>query len=347
MNNPACAQPESEIAPVDRLLRTIIATVTANGPPPPTRFLAPLRARAVDHAFAAFHDRATALAARSRAGDGAAKSELATLASAALAEMRADVARQAQSRGLLGRVIARGDARWGDCQDEELLDDPALSPTLRRGIMKTLDEFNAIVESYPRFFTKLLPLANPSGPTRVLDLAAGHGGFAIAAAREARRRGLDFQFTASDLKREYLDIGEELARRDDLAVEFIVQDALDLANLSPGSYDIIVCTQSLHHFPPGLIAVMFDAAASVASRGVVFIDGCRSLLSGVTSKILGVHKRNPAWAHDAWISTRKFPTPEELDLLARVCDRGGHLETTWMPPCHCLLRWRPSGASTS
>jgi 2-polyprenyl-3-methyl-5-hydroxy-6-metoxy-1,4-benzoquinol methylase len=342
MDNATSALPKSNMAVADRVWRTVIAKVTAHGPPPPTRFLTPLRARAVEHTLDTYHERAAAISARLRAGDDTAKPELATLASAALDSMRADVAQQAQSRGLLARFIASGDARWGDCQAEELLDDPNLDQAVRKGIMKTLDDFNAIVESYGRFFDHLLPLANPTGPTRVLDLAAGHGGFARAAAREASRRGLDFRFTASDLKREYLDIGEELARRDGLSVEFVVQDALDLSNIAPGAYDIIVCTQSLHHFPPGLVAVMFEAATHVATRGVVFIDGCRSLLSGVTSKVIGAHKRDPAWAHDAWISTRKFFTPEELDLLARISHCGGDLQATWMPPCHCLLRWSPA-----
>ncbi len=339
MDNSACTLPKSKLTGVDRMLRTVITRVTAFGPPPPTRLLAPLRARALEHTLASHDQRAAAIAARRRAGDDGARAELATLADAALESMRADVEQRAQSRGLLARAIARGDARWGDCEAEELLDDPDLDQELRRGIMKTLDDVNDIIESYERFFDELLPLANPTGPTRVLDLAAGHGGFAIAAARVARRRGLDFQFTASDLKREYLDIGEAIARRDRLPVEFTVQDALDLSNLSPGAYDIIVCTQSLHHFPPGLVAVMFEAAARVASHGVVFIDGCRSLLTGMSIWVIGAHKRNPAWAHDGWISSRKFFTPEELELLARTCQCGGELEASWMPPAHCLLRW--------
>lgn len=325
---------------VSRLLRTVIDTATAHGPPPPTRLLAPLRAAAVEHTLAIYDERAATVAERLRAGDGDAKSALAALATDALDAMRADVRQRARARGAIARLVAFGDARWADCQDDELLDDPDLDEHMRRGIMQTLDDFNELVASYPRFFDHLLPLANPSGPTRVLDLAAGHGGFALAAAREARRRGLDLRFTASDLKREYLDIGEDIARREGLPVEFAVQDALDLSNLDAGAYDIVVCTQSLHHFPPGLVTVMFEAAARAAARGVVFIDGCRSALSAISSVVIGAHMRNLPWVHDAWISTRKCFTPEELALLARVSRCGGALETSWMPPAHCLLRWR-------
>jgi len=318
MEHAASARPSPELSVVDRILRALIARITANGPPPPTRLLTPLRADAVEHTLEAHHERATDIAARLRSGDDDARHELAALATEALSSMRAGVRDRAHGHGLLARLLAHGDARWGDCQAEELLDDPKLDEAMRRGIMESLDDFNDLVESYERFFDQLLPLANPTGPTRVLDLAAGHGGFALAAAAEARRRGLDFQFTASDLKREYLDIGEEIAARDGLPVQFAVQDALDLSNLAPGAYDIIVCTQSLHHFPPGLVAVMFAAAARAATRGVVFIDGCRSLLSGVSSAVIGAHMRNPAWFHDAWISTRKCFVPEELALLARI-----------------------------
>ena len=345
MQRSADPRPKSEPPVVDRMLRTVIATVTAGGPPPPTRMLTPLRARAVEHTLGSHYERAASVAARLSSGDDHAKQELAALATEALSSMRADVQRRATDRGLLARVVAHGDARWGDCQADELLDDPTLDQAMRTGIMETLDDFNELIESYGRFFDQLLPLANPNGPTRVLDLAAGHGGFALAAAREARSRGLDFQFTASDLKREYLDIGEEIARRDGLEVEFAVQDALDLSNLAPGAYDIIICTQSLHHFPPGLVAVMFEAAARAETRGVVFIDACRSLLSGVTSAVIAARMRNAPWFHDAWISTRKSYVPEELELLARISQPGGDLDATWMPPCHCLLRWRAPEAA--
>lgn len=326
---------------LDAITRTVARAATAAGPSPSGRALAPLRATAMRRALASRRRAADACARRLQAGDLRARGELALLAEEALRSMRAQVHRAARRAGLLARLCALGDRWWGGCRAEELLDDPDLDLGQRTRIMQALDAFNGTVQSYERFFDALLPLARPDGPTRVLDLAAGHGGFALAAARCARRRNLEFCFTASDLKREYLDLGAAIAERESLPVAFVVQDALDLSNLASGAYDIVVCTQSLHHFPPGLVAVMFEAATRVASRGVMMVDPCRSVLIGAGVALYGtLRHRSLPFAHDAWISLRKSYVPEELELLARIGSWGDRVESAWIPPGFCLLRAR-------
>jgi SAM-dependent methyltransferase len=198
---------------------------------------------------------------------------------------------------------------------------------------------NGVIDSYAGFVDALEPLLLRDRATRVLDLAAGHGGFCLAAARIARARGDAIEFTASDIKPEYLELGAEEARAEGLPIDFVYQDALDLSNLEPGRYDIIACTQSLHHFSPGMVAVMFEAAARAAGRGVVFVDACRSTLVGLALGSYGlVRCRQPAFAHDSWVSSRRFFLPEELGMLARLGPWGDGVESTWLPPGHCLLR---------
>lgn len=318
--------------PLDRALRSAIHRTTARGPWLPNRTLAPLRAAAVEEIVPAYRARADACA------DSA---ELAALATDALAAMRAAVQRRARRAGPFARAAAAADALWSDCTADELLDDPALDPAVRTRIMATLDWWNGIIDCYGVFLDAIAPLARPDGPTRVLDLAAGHAGFALAAARSARRRGLDLRFTASDIKREYLDMGAAAAARDGIQLDTVVQDALDLSNLTAGDYDLITCTQSLHHFPPGLVAVMFQQAVQRAGRGVVFIDGCRSAASGLGAAAFGaLYGRDLPFVHDAWISTRKCFVPEELELLARLGSWGDAVEARWLPPGYCLLRTR-------
>lgn len=327
--------------PVDRFVRALSRRVGVIGPTPVTRTLSTLRQAAVERAIGSRRARVDELDAAIDAGEPGARERLADLADAALAELRADVRARAASAGLLQRLAAETDARWADCEEGEYLDDPALDEALRQRIMRDLDSLNGLLDAYEVFLEQLLPLAASGRTTRVLDLAAGHGGFALAAAREARERELDLRFTASDLKREYLDLGAEIAAREQLPVEFRVQDALDLSNLEAGAYDLITCTQSLHHFPPGLVALMFRAAARAAARGVVFLDGCRSALVGVALAGVGLTRfRNPAFAHDAWVSTRRFYVPEELDLLARLGSWGDAVEARWVPPGYCMLRLR-------
>jgi ubiquinone/menaquinone biosynthesis C-methylase UbiE len=196
------------------------------------------------------------------------------------------------------------------------------------------------VGNYRAFFHAMEPLLVDGRPTRILDLAAGHGGFALEVARIAKRRGLEIQITASDLKREYLDIGAAVAVREGLDVGFEVQNALDLSNLGPDAYDIVVCTQSIHHFPPSMIARMFREACRAAGRGVVFIDGCRSMTLGVVVPLIGVLRfRDTGLAHDAFVSCRRFYSPEELGLLAKLGPEAPGVVAEWMRPAHCLLRF--------
>jgi ubiquinone/menaquinone biosynthesis C-methylase UbiE len=219
------------------------------------------------------------------------------------------------------------------------MDRPDLDEATRQRIVAELGALNDVLGSYVHFLDEMQPLLAPGRTTRVLDLAAGHGGFCVAAAKVAKQRGLDMHFTASDLEPAYLELGAAHARREGLDVDFVQQDALDLSNLDDGAYDIITCTQALHHFPPGLIAVMFEAASRAATRGVVFIDGCRSVVTGIGLASFGILRfRNPSFVHDAWVSARRFFVPEELELLARIGPWGDRVHARWESPGHCVVR---------
>jgi 2-polyprenyl-3-methyl-5-hydroxy-6-metoxy-1,4-benzoquinol methylase len=335
---PADTRFRFDVDSVDRFARRAALRFT-QAPPPLQRTLTPIRREAMLAALAPRQARSEALAQRMQNGDPAARGELAALAAKALDSMRADVRARARNSNIFTRLVARGDDLWHNAEGRELLDDSGLDVEIRTGIMSALDEFNEWFANYDRFLAELLPLAHPERPTRVLDLAAGHGGFALAAARACRGRRESFRFTASDIKKEYLDLGAAIAEREALPVEFVVQDAFDLGDLEAGAYDIIVCTQSLHHFPPGLVSVMFGAATRAAARGVVFTDGCRSALAGFSALLYGTLRlHNPAWVHDAWVSLRRCYVPEELELLARIADPAGAIESDWLAPGNCVLR---------
>lgn len=306
--------------------------------------LAEARMQAAAHVRAQHADRAIELASRMDAGDREAAHAYGALADRALLEMRREVQERARALGFPERFAAAVHDRWSDTDESEYLDDPNLDRAMRVRLLSTLDSLNTMLGNYRAFLRAMEPLLDPHRPTRVLDLAAGHGGFAIEAMRMAKERGLPIEMTATDLKAEYLAIGEEVAEREGLPVRFLVQDALDLSNLARGEYDVVMCTQSLHHFPPSMIARMFREAASVAGRGVLFIDGCRSVMHGLLLPALGaVRFRDRAFAHDAWVSFRRFFAPEELGLIAGLGPEGGALEAKWMRPGHCLVRWQNGG----
>jgi 2-polyprenyl-3-methyl-5-hydroxy-6-metoxy-1,4-benzoquinol methylase len=319
-------------------LRRATRNLAAIGAPDPVRkLLAPARRSAARDALARFRPRVEKLRAPLERGEARARDELARLAEEALSEMRRRVAKVAANSGGATNWAASVDAWWRRTDESEYLDDPDLDERVRVRILSHLDAMNELLGSYRLFFDRLRPLLGPR-KTRLLDLAAGHGGFALAIARSAREEGIDLEVVASDIKHEYLALGERRAREEGLEVRFSMQDALDLSNLEPGAYDVVTCTQALHHFLPGQIALMFGEAARIAARGVVFIDGARSTLTGAAAWAIGVLGfRDRALAHDSLVSFRRFFVAEELELLGKLVPRGERARASVVAPSHCLL----------
>lgn len=308
-------------------------------PTPGHSLLQAVREHALEATLAQFREPVAKLEVGLAAADKDARTELASLAEAALFSFRERVRTEAQATPLLRGVEAL-DAWWRGPTPPEHMDDPAFPEAERTRIIEALDEFNTTLGSYALFLDALRPLLAVRGPTRILDLAAGHGGFALALARLANEEGLHLQITASDLKREYLDVGQARARREGLEVTFQTQNALDLRNLSANPPDLVICTQALHHFAPGLIACMFDEATRVARRGVVFIDGVRSMLHVPVLGLYGLGiARSPGFTHDGVISLRRFFAQEELSLLGNLVARGRKSEAVWIRPSHVALRY--------
>ena len=306
--------------------------------PPAARLLAAARRRAAAAAFERCRERARELAPGLRSGEAEARAALDDLAESGLRSMREQVENDAVRSGLRRGWAASLDAWWRDTRESEYLDDPSLDPSLRVQILSHLDDMNELLGSYSSFFDRLRPYLRAGRRTRVLDLAAGHGGFVLAAAERARAESLELELTASDIKREYLELGAERARRAGLAARFELQDALDLTSLRPGQYDVLTCTQSLHHFRPGQIAVMFAEAARIADCAVLFIDGARSARNAAAILGLGLFFfRHRAFTHDALVSFRRFYVPEELELIARLCPAGAQARAEWIAPGHCAL----------
>lgn len=323
---------------VDRLWRLAVRRLAAR-PGVLTAGLAAIRSQAAARVLERHRPRAAALARPLAEGAEEARAELSKIAEEALAQMRSEVGLLARRSGLARAFMEAVDRRWTRPEARELMDDPDLDAGLRSEILHRLDHFNTGFGSYDDFVAELHPLLDPARPTRLLDLASGHAGFALATARAARDAGIELEVTASDIRREYLDLGEAAARREGLSVRFLVQDARDLSGLGRGRFDVVTCTQSLHHLPPGLIAVMFEAAVRAAGRGVVFIDGSRSLRTGLGLGLYVLLRyRHRAFVHDTWISTRRFLVAEELALLARLGPWGDRAVASWSAPGFCVLR---------
>src|SRR6185503_3151896 len=112
---------------------------------------------------------------------------------------------------------------------------------------------------------------------------------------------------ASDIKGEYLALGRARAAELGAAIGFFVEDALAPEGLRARGADVITCTQSIHHFSPGMVARMLGEAARVAEVGVCFIDGERSWLHcGLVATATALYARSYVLFHDGVVSLRRM-----------------------------------------
>lgn len=225
----------------------------------------------------------------------------------------------------------------------ELLDDPAFPKDQRVHVLDRLDKLNEILGIYDTFVSLTLPFVEKARRSttkvKIHDLASGHGGFALVL---KERLGDGVEVTASDIKDEYLELGRAAAKQRGRDVRFVVQDALSLGNLADENIDVLTCTQTLHHFAPGMVARMIGEAARVARTGIVFVDAERSLMAiALLGPFAAAYGRSYAFVHDTVTSLRRMFYEEELALLADLAPglpENARVETGFAFPGHAYLR---------
>lgn len=251
----------------------------------------------------------------------------------------------------LDRLIYANSPEW--------LDDPSFDRLLRVRTLDRLDRLNEALGTYEAFFAAIEPAiarAHASGVTRptIVDLASGHAMFAVALALKFGAREGRVRIIATDLAPEYLEIGRARARSlaiPDDALSFMAHDALDLRDL-PGKVgseiDVVTCTQTLHHFPAGMVSRLFAEAAATARHGAVLVDGERNpiALLSVVGVAAAIGRGSLPFLHDSLVSIRRMFTEQELALVGLLAPHGegeqGHdLERGWLAPGHVFVRSVP------
>lgn len=322
--------------------------------PPFRRAQAEARERALEGTLARHRDRVEPLHARVRRRDPAAIVEFDARVAAAVAELRVhegDVARGALQRTqhVVDRLLYADRQEW--------LDDPAFDRRLRVRTLDRLDRLNEAIGSYDAFFAAIEPAierARSAGVARptIVDLASGHAMFAVALALRFGAREGRVRVVATDLAPEYLAIGARHAAAlamSEEAISFVQQDALDLRDLETkvGPVDVVCCTQTLHHFPPGMVARLLAEATSVARYGAVLVDGERNpfVLAVIAALAHAIGRGSIPFLHDSVVSVRRMYSEQELALVAALSPKGEGeparaIERGWLPPGHVYVRTR-------
>jgi 2-polyprenyl-3-methyl-5-hydroxy-6-metoxy-1,4-benzoquinol methylase len=228
--------------------------------------------------------------------------------------------------------------------DTEYMDNTATASRDRLESVQALDRMNRMTLSYDHQSDLLLPvirgLARPGKPVCILELAAGSGGLAFALAERAAKEGIELRITASDIVPEMVSEGNRQASERHLPVRFRRLNAFDLnefEGLEPGSMDMVVISQSLHHFSPGQLALMIAESSRHGASFFVGIDGYRSLLLTGGVPLVAALQGNPIFMLDGLTSARKFYSTLELDIIAGIATRRNHHEVTCSWPLSVLL----------
>jgi ubiquinone/menaquinone biosynthesis C-methylase UbiE len=151
----------------------------------------------------------------------------------------------------------------------------------------------------------------------ILDLATGSADIPLALVDWARRHGRPVTITASDCSPEIMAVARDRVG-DQPEITLERYDARDVP-LRDGSFDIVLCSLSLHHFEPDDAVRVLREMRRLARVGFVVNDLRRSRLGYVAAWLAArLTTRNRLTRNDAPLSVRRAYTPDELrDLLGQ------------------------------
>jgi SAM-dependent methyltransferase len=193
--------------------------------------------------------------------------------------------------------------------------------------IRTVNRLAGGVETVLRHLPGLVCRVPRGRPVTILDLATGSGDIPRVVLSWAARNARPVALTASDLSPEILaETRRLLAERSD--VRFALYDARDVP-LPDRSFDVVLCSLALHHFPPDDAVRVLREMDRLARVGFIVNDICRSVPGYAAAWVASrLATRNRLTRHDMPLSVLRAYTPRELrDLLAQAGIPGAVVTT--------------------
>jgi SAM-dependent methyltransferase len=222
--------------------------------------------------------------------------------------------------------------------DAELIDSPALVP---EELERSLDQVAAVNRWLGGERSVRRHLAHLRARTvRLLDVGTGNGATTRRLIAWARAAGGDWLAVGLDLHPQVLAIASSGASADP-ALALVRGDALHLP-FRDGSFDVSLCTLTLHHFADEDAARLVSELARVSRKLVLVSDLERRPLAYLAARALAITwwRRNPVTRSDGPLSVLRSFTGEELRAIGR---RGGLAEARVSRhfPFRLILEGRP------
>jgi SAM-dependent methyltransferase len=222
----------------------------------------------------------------------------------------------------------------------ELLDDPSADDATVVACLDDVARINRLLGGARAALARLdgwFRAARPGGPRTLLDVGTGIGDIPAAAARLARRRGLDLRLLGVE---RHGAAAMEAHRRHGLAA--CVADGF-LLPLRDRSVDYVLCSQLLHHFGADAAVRLLAELDRVARRGVVVADLRRSVLAAGGIYLASFPLRcHPVTRRDAVISVFRGFTAAELGTLCVTA--GVRADIRRHAGFRLTAAWSPNGA---
>jgi methyltransferase family protein len=222
---------------------------------------------------------------------------------------------------------------------DELLDHPDADPETVRESLRHIARANRWFGGWwaVRHGLARLLRDTPRGSSlTLLDIGTGLGDLPASAVRWASRRGIRLR----PLGLERHPMAARLAR--DSGVASLVGCASRLP-FAPGSVDLVIVSQVLHHLAPASIVDLLGSAGAIARHGVVVADLRRSALAlagfWIGSRLL---RFDPATRMDGLTSVRRGFLPGELQALLSRAGVTAKVERT--PGFRLVAAW-PTGSA--
>ena len=221
-------------------------------------------------------------------------------------------------------------------EEEEHMDSPSLSAEKKLGLIRALDNMNNMLLLYSRYISIVEPsiqdlARNRKHPVKILELASGAGGLAFAIAERVKQSSLPVAITGSDIVPEYVNYCNQTAGKQGLPVEFRTINAFAIDELDDRSFDIVLISQSMHHFSPGQLARIIEQSQLQGASLFLGLDGHRGLDLLVGVPLFAALQRSSILMLDGYTSARKFYSEPELDLIAEIATGSNrhHIDFFW------------------
>jgi len=222
-----------------------------------------------------------------------------------------------------GQVVRDSARRWlatpPRSNEPELMDAPDLDLEELAGNLRDIRRVNRLLGGTAIILRHLpgLIAAAPTGRRLdILDLATGSADIPLAVAGWARKRNVDLHITASDYSAEMLAQAErQIAGHPAISLRQYDARAVPLPD---ASFDIVLCSLSLHHLPPADAVRVLREMDRLCRVGFILNDLYRSKAGYLAAKAAAqLTTRNRLTRNDAPLSVLRAYTPGELRELLR------------------------------